>query len=981
MSILNSLTYQFQEGSLDTTGRLLQEKDIAHRGAIMANARGKPSAGQSHFKSPSGEASYYGFGADGWFYEAGVKQRTWRAGESIDDFADLVTDTQRWTFIGTDFSEGGIDPADTPFGKRLYATYVGPGAETYDRKGLMAFSVPNVNNAVLSGRAYTFGEGAAAGVNIENSLLLGIQQFASDIDYVFVGYVNTATFPFSVVQGHVIAGIVTVTTSVPLPAGTTEIEMMIEMDPTGSTYQSFYSTDLSVNDYGHPSWLAIGPVTPLGVGWPSNAVPRIHCEFPAGFAGGEHRLSDVRCEEGPWVGQQRSTWWLEVQDITNPTNSSGTQAECPDEVLVVWGRDADGTADLTLIDMDTTSDPLLWRRWQNFGVWGNKDWTHQKHFSPGWLDADEGHIVLTRDTKGVSGSAGDEKGEIWIVSLRWDKILVLNVDGVGVYLVDYNTTTGRLLREASTWGARRWYSKDTYSDLSHYDKYQVPATGSYFGTLSKIGTEAIVPAITYGVSVRRGDDASIYLAYGIQEVPTSLPDTGEYYSGFFQLQEDNSSLQYPRKIFRQDDSTLNVWDESDEAWVVVGISYERALWWMQALEDGPYDEFEGCLLRVDTTVHAFDNAVSAAYNEDLLLRNNDWFGGRGIDLNLIDSSPVGDELVFVSSGWMGGSHITLVWYDSGTPASSVVKTYGVDVSKKSVSHDLDVVLPAEEFPAWVMPEFPSTVTDLNVCRIASSSGIGEDSFLKELDGRWLAYGQWNGIGPNKEVRCELWRGVAVNRGDFVVEIDGKYIPPFAAGYFFGARDFLGNKQKYRISLGCVGEKNLRVRIGLLSQGAVNGGEEFFWDYSFMEGTGSSSSSSVVVPSVLVRQPGADLKFRIKRVDDQWTLLYWDVNTGAWKSAITFTGPMIPVIPFIQSYMVDDVGIPCSVGVELNSFQLAPSGDALGSFYHCPVDYYVKEYRHNYLSSAVMQRDLVPTSSSGSFVMGDAWVFPGVMPRP
>jgi len=143
MSLIKPLNFSIRQGDADTDARTLQQLETVHRSALMAVLRGKNLDVQGHFYDPLGVATYYGFGADGTYYEAGVAQRTWLEQECIDDFADMVTDTTMWAAASgnTDLGEGGINYAThTPFGRRLYVEYAGPGAEVYDRKGLMVLT-------------------------------------------------------------------------------------------------------------------------------------------------------------------------------------------------------------------------------------------------------------------------------------------------------------------------------------------------------------------------------------------------------------------------------------------------------------------------------------------------------------------------------------------------------------------------------------------------------------------------------------------------------------------------------------------------------------------------------------------------------------------------------------------------------------------------------------------------------------------------
>ena len=128
MAVLKPLTFKFKQGDTDTAGRSLQVLDTVHRSTLINIVRGKPLAGRSDFKDPTGIFLYNGFGADGVYYTAGTPGRTWTQRQCIDDFTDKVTDADRWDAIVNDFIEGGLENfGATPFGDRLYAEY-GEGA-------------------------------------------------------------------------------------------------------------------------------------------------------------------------------------------------------------------------------------------------------------------------------------------------------------------------------------------------------------------------------------------------------------------------------------------------------------------------------------------------------------------------------------------------------------------------------------------------------------------------------------------------------------------------------------------------------------------------------------------------------------------------------------------------------------------------------------------------------------------------------------
>ena len=101
--MLDTLSFNIHKNDIDSDGRILQYLDTVHRVSILPVLKGKPLAGQTHFKNPTGIGTYNGFGSDGSFYTAGVLGRVWYAQESIDDFSDAVTDVDRWEGIVNDF--------------------------------------------------------------------------------------------------------------------------------------------------------------------------------------------------------------------------------------------------------------------------------------------------------------------------------------------------------------------------------------------------------------------------------------------------------------------------------------------------------------------------------------------------------------------------------------------------------------------------------------------------------------------------------------------------------------------------------------------------------------------------------------------------------------------------------------------------------------------------------------------------------------
>lgn len=987
MGVLQRFTFKYNQGDLDGNSRELQRLDTVHRTAIMSLLRGKNPAGQAQFKDPIGIASYNGFGADGWYYTGGVSGRVWKPREVIDDFTDLVTDPERWEGIVNNFNEGGIDfSADGPFGKRLFCEYSGPGVEDYDRKGKMVRTTGSSDKAVLSGRVNVPVE--TGGVNVDNCILLAIQQQGSDNDFVFVGTVNTTTYPLSVIHGHCIAGVYSVTSSVVLPPGTEEVDIAIELDELGGTYRGFYTiTTMVSDDYTTAGWIPVGVGVALGAGWPANAVPRIHARYPASYNVGERRsLSDVRVEVdgGDWEGQARATWWLETQDVTNVW--TGVQAECPDELFVAWEREASGNCSLALIDVDDPENPTLWRRWPYLAHFKTDNFENvEKYWSPGWIDADEGHIVLTRNTKGnLEGATSyDERAEVWLISLRWDKVIVFDIETVGAFITYHDEVTGRILREGSVWGGRRWNSSLTYSVSSYNDRFQVPQSAPNFvGTLVNTQLEDAAPGLTYGVSVRRTEDDLIYLAYGVQKIPDSYPGHGPYFAGLILLDEvDPNNVQYSRWLFQKDDTSYVLWDYSDEAWVVVGLAYQRGIWWLQGGEDGNLGEIEGVLSRRDFGGVVPDNVSTSPYHEDDYWRGPDLFIGMGVNLNVMDNDPASDELILVASGWFAGSHLTSLFYDASSPSTSIYRTYGTVSSVEQISHQMNRVLPYNEFPRWFAAYQDHDDAELKRSRITCGSGVGADSYLPVSEGMWLAYGKFNGLVDDVKSQVVL-RGAAIDRDEFVLETFGRIILPFAAGYSADTLQHMATGQSFRFVFGVRGEKRFSaiIMMSLSGGGSVSSGQmNLVGAIAHLTGSGTVSAVNAISAPSTMFVSGGVLHFRIRRTGTLMELLFWNTDSHSWKVLVGMEVPQLPLVPFLGTVVSDTDGLACGAGVELSRFQIAPVDDPRGGHFNRPVDFATIPSKIGSVAGAAVFREAIPTE--GGIIEADGWFFPGLMPRP
>ena len=980
--MLDTLSFNIHKNDIDSDGRILQYLDTVHRVSILPVLKGKPLAGQTHFKNPTGIGTYNGFGSDGSFYTAGVLGRIWYAQESIDDFSDAVTDVDRWEGIVNDFQEGGVVPSLAyPSGLRLNCRYLGPLAEVYDRKGKMVFQNGiSGNEAVISGRVKV--PVSSVGVNLENGLLLCLQQQGSNDDYVFVGIVNTATYPRSVVQGDVVGGVFTVTSSLVLPVGTLEVDVAIKIDYVGSIYQGFYSLSPIGEDYTGASWSVVGGTQVLGAGWPSDCVPRIHAEFPSGYTVGEYKsLSDVRVEVGSgyFTGQQKASWWLANQDPNN-TEVSGTQAECPNEVVIVWERDASGNAALSLIDATFPTTPKLWRRYKNIGIC--KDWDRvNENWSPGWMDADEGHIVLTRNTKGDLGVQGDERGEVWLFSLRWDRVLIFNVEGIGSFVSFYDASTGRILRESGNWGSLKTNTSQTYANIL-YDRYQVNAISGFVGTVRNGMLEVLSAALTYGVSIRRLSDNNIYVAYGVHEINTGI----QYYAGILHLNENtHQAIQYARWICRKKSLFYAVWDQTDEAWLIVSLAYNMGLWWLQAGYSGPMDELEGALSRLDiSSVVGFPNNVTTSpFEETLSWYATDIFSGRGFNINVMDTNiPTIQEIVTVASGWLGGSHLTLLWFNAVTPIATIVKTYGVSLPPETPSYFMDSIMPSNDFPRWLSIILPDSDAKLSRLRFTGSAGVGSDSFIPVSEGLWSCVGKFKGESL-EGFSHKVARNIAIDRSDFTIEVEGRLIPPFAAGVGYQAHSLMSTSQIFTFMLELWGEKKTRGYIALVLKGGGGalGTINIQSGLSYYNMSGQQTFTQVVAAPALMSLPNALVLLRVSRIGNTWTFSFFNQDTLSWSTVMMQEGLRLPLISMLGVGLIDNFGFSCGVGVEINRVELAPLSFPIGTVFHRPVDYAIIPSTFGFFSGGVVSRQEIPTPTSGGFVVSQGWSFPGLMPRP
>lgn len=1002
MSLIKPLDLRTIKNQTDSAGKPLQVLDEVHRVALMNVGESKTPGVDSQFFDPTGIGAYYGFGRDGYYYEAGVQGRTWIEKQCIDDFTDRVTDSERWDTVGasTDFEEGGVEYlSDTPFGKRAYVEYTGPGTEVYDRKGRMVFTHPaSGTKAALSARVRTNGD--QGGSNIENSMLLGIQQQASDTNYVFAGFCHTSTYSFSLIMGEVVAGVVNVTGSFALPVGTEAAEIAIVVNSTSGNYEAYYNLSPDASDYTSGGWNQIAAPQVLPAGWPSNAVPRLHAEFPAGYSAGLWRsISDVRVEVdgGEWEGQQRASWYLETGDASFPANDQGTGQEAPDKIMVLWERSfADGENALTLLDVSDPDDILLWRRWRNlppFIEWTKDD---DPFWSPGWIDADEGHIVMTRNTTGTGDA--DESGEIWLFSLRWDTVVVWNNSGLGRYSLLFNSSTDEVLRETGTWGSRQFYPPldNGYVAYDNYCHLRQPESGTPFvGTYKHRTSEAVEPCVTYGVNIRGCDNGVPYIAYGIQGAPATLPGSAPCFAGVIGL-EEGSGRSYERFLFQLDGTSYNLWDATDEGWVGASLSYSRALWWHQAHEPNTTSDLVGALSRSDWSAASPNNLSTSPITEDVVFTGQDRLGMSCLAIHVLDSDPVGSEIVTIATGTHTDSWGYSLWYNPSSPSASQSKTFGYSsaiLGQTPKASNMDVLQGMNYFPQWFNYFFETNAAALKKARITGHrivgaiTGVGATGGVggHGTDPKWSAYAQWQGKEISNHQNSYL-RAFKISRGEMAVQMKSVFSPPWSFGYRSELYKYLSPLQTAELRLFILGERRLYGYIGFKIEGqpgtapgrirAVSGFQHFERSSSQISYTGEKVLGSWAF------QPGASVQLKIKRIGSDMLFYILDVSTGTWDLILSASGiPMTPLLAGMEVIFSDAPAAPSGACMwEITDFEVAPVSDPIGGEFLRPVDRDSLGSAFSSVQGIAPSRLSVPVYDEGSLIIGEGWFFPLLPPQ-
>ena len=754
----------------------------------------------------------------------------------------------------------------------------------------------------------------------------------------------------------------------------------------------------------------------------TDAVPRVHAEFPAGYTAGRRwSLSDVRCEQGNWSGQQRASWFLETADGTNPADNAGSLQQCPTELMVTWERnksagysDDDNNGTLTLINTEDSSDLLLWRRFPNIGVWAGQDGPPENYWqfwSPGWLDAAEGHIVMTRNTAPyVEDTASPEySGEVWLFSLRWDRVLIFTISAGIRSLLSYSDISGRVLRESGTWGARR-YAVPKAVPITNYDKSFLP-TADFAGTLRKEGSESLVSGLTYDCKIKQGDDGLMYVAYGIQQVPNAgtLGADSPAFAGVIRLGEDPSTRDKTRWLFQKSTGGFYpLWSRS-ESWVGIGLSTGRVLYWMQHRSDGQFDEKAGVLCRKDFSGSIGDNLSTAPITETNSWQGGGAFVGNSVHMSCVDSSPLGGEVVTLVTGSDISSLAHLFVYDAGAPASSQFLSIGANNDGEPVTYSMTKAMPMVEFPRWyvyalkggeystseVRTGFTTRSKDegkpsfraLSTSVARGTPSIGGTSLLGS--GNWLTHAKVLGLvanpSPGQPTHVhKIARGKAIEAGDFTIELQGLLYPAFRAGDCFNALESAPPTQIIMIGLQLVGDKDTKFTLGFEFKGndTATGGVFYRVGAEFATSTGATSVKNSVVSGLNSNIPGYVIRLRLKRQSTDVLYQVYDQVQGSFLTIYTQEEcPQLPLMPVIIQEVYDDLGLDFSLGVEWSSMILAPADDPVGSVHFRPSDRQGMIQTLASVSGCVANRAALPTLTSGDVVVSDAWVNSNKPSRP
>jgi hypothetical protein len=181
----------------------------------------------------------------------------------------------------------------------------------------------------------------------------------------------------------------------------------------------------------------------------------------------------------------------------------------------------------------------------------------------------------------------------------------------------------------------------------------------------------------------------------------------------------------------------------------------------------------------------------------------------------------------------------------------------------------------------------------------------------------------------------------------------------------------------------VGEKALSSRISLALQGNVLGGGLFdiTSELSFVTSSGVSFYNGSASVPVIMRIPGSEFKFRIKRAARMWSLKYFNTESGEWFDLVNVVGLDVPVIPYIRCIVADFVGLACSASFEVQHFMLSPPDDAIGMPYYRNVAFLSFPAMMGSVIGGVVVREVIPSTTLGSIIGSEGWALPGLLPRP
>ena len=227
------------------------------------------------------------------------------------------------------------------------------------------------------------------------------------------------------------------------------------------------------------------------------------------------------------------------------------------------------------------------------------------------------------------------------------------------------------------------------------------------------------------------------------------------------------------------------------------------------------------------------------------------------------------------------------------------------------------------------------------------------------------------------------RGMAIERGDFVIEVEGKFYPPFASGSLFTTINQMSAAQGVVFWLKLYGDRDTSFRLGWFIQGNQTGvgGVWAIAQVAYATTGGAAGGNFSYKLGSWATSPGAPIRMRIKRSATGVFFTVFDPTVSQFLDVFDIEGvPRLPLIASLEHNVYDGLGVACSVGVEWERMTLAPADDPLGSAHHRAGHYQTMTSNLGHVSGLSLGVDTPPTALSGVLVSMDSWVFPTKSPR-